>query len=193
MDGDVMKPQMLDLHDEKNSVQTRKISHARTFAQINFDVPGKVQAWQRAGDRIVTAKSGRQFVSHYTQKKTRDYEEYVGWRAKKQMRGQSLTHEPVQLMFNAYIVVPKSWPKWKRELALSGRIEPTCKPDLDNIEKAIKDGLTGIVWHDDSQVVSGQKNKFYAEEAKLTVAVKVTGGYPSSITKNPANAATSTQ
>ena len=36
-----MKTQMLDLHDEKNSVQKRKISHARTFAQIDFEVPGK--------------------------------------------------------------------------------------------------------------------------------------------------------
>jgi len=188
-----MQPQMLDLNDEKNSVQKRKISHARTFAQLNFEVPGKPHGKARARSRIVTAKTGKQFTSHYTPKTTRDYEEYVGWRAKKEMRGQVKTDRPVQMMFHAYFEVPKSWPKWKRDLALSGRIEPTCKPDLDNIEKSIMDGLNGIVWNDDAQVVTVTKNKFYAESACVRVCVKTTGMFPANITKNPANAATSTQ
>ena len=187
-----MKPQMLDLHDEKNSVQTRKISHARTFAQIDFEVPGKPHGKERTGDDIRTNKDGKQFTSHYTPSKTREYEEYVGWRALKQMHEQVKTDRPVQMMFHAYFEVPKSWPNWKRDLALSGRIEPTCKPDLDNIEKSIMDGLNGVVWHDDAQVVTVTKNKFYAESARVCVCVKTTGMYPANITKNP-YAATPTQ
>jgi len=188
-----MKPQMLDLHDEKNSVQKRKISHARTFAQIDFEVPGKPHGKERTGDDIRTNKDGKQFTSHYTPSKTREYEEYVGWRAKKEMRGQVKTDRPVQVMFHAYFKVPKSWPKWKRELALKGRIEPTVKPDIDNVEKSILDGLNGIVWNDDAQVVKVTKDKFYAESACVRVCVKITGMYPANITKNPAHAATSTQ
>ena len=181
-----MNTQVLDLkHDEIGEKTLKTPSRLRTFAQLNFDVPGKPQGKARARSQIVTAKDGRQFTSHYTPKKTREYEEYVGWRAKREMRGQSKTSEPVQLMFNAYIEVPKSWPNWKRDLALAGKIEPTCKPDIDNIEKALLDGLNGVVWHDDAQVVSVQKNKYYARNPQVTVAVKVTGGFPANIKKNP--------
>ena len=38
----------------------------------------------------------------------------------------------------------------------------TAKPDIDNIDKAVKDCLTGIVWKDDSQIVKGSSAKFVA-------------------------------
>jgi Holliday junction resolvase RusA-like endonuclease len=43
------------------------------------------------------------------------------------------------------------------------RCPHTCKPDLDNLVKAIKDCLSGLVWHDDAQVC-------YMSCAKLYVA-----------------------
>lgn len=41
-------------------------------------------------------------------------------------------------------------------------VEHTKKPDKDNLEKAVKDALTGIVWVDDSQVWSSQTFKVIA-------------------------------
>jgi Holliday junction resolvase RusA-like endonuclease len=36
----------------------------------------------------------------------------------------------------------------------------TAKPDRDNIDKAVYDCLTGIVWRDDSQIVKGLSVKY---------------------------------
>lgn len=37
-----------------------------------------------------------------------------------------------------------------------------CKPDRDNLEKALLDALKGIIWIDDAQVCDGQVQKMYA-------------------------------
>lgn len=39
----------------------------------------------------------------------------------------------------------------------------TKKPDIDKLERSINDALTGVVWHDDSQVVTVFKHKRVAE------------------------------
>ena len=54
----------------------------------------------------------------------------------------------------------------------------TPKPDLDNVEKALKDAMTGIVWLDDSQVCRKESWKVYAagnESAKVEVAIRELG------------------
>ena len=50
--------------------------------------------------------------------------------------------------------IPASWSKRDREEAMQGRKECTVKPDIDNMVKAVLDGLNGVAWHDDKQVVS---------------------------------------
>lgn len=49
--------------------------------------------------------------------------------------------------------------RWKRRPM--PREWHTSKPDLDNLEKSIKDALTGTVWIDDAQVCSVEKRKLY--------------------------------
>jgi len=39
----------------------------------------------------------------------------------------------------------------------------TKKPDVDNLAKAVKDALRGIVYHDDSQIVEAHLYKTYGE------------------------------
>ena len=39
---------------------------------------------------------------------------------------------------------------------------PTVKPDLDKLVRAVKDGLTGVVYGDDSQVIKIDAVKLYA-------------------------------
>jgi len=48
----------------------------------------------------------------------------------------------------------------------------TCTPDLDNIEKAIWDGLNGVVWLDDKQVVINHTMKVWGA-SRLDVGVQV--------------------
>jgi len=45
------------------------------------------------------------------------------------------------------------------------------KPDVDNMEKACKDAMKGIVWHDDNQVVCVWHFKQYAEVPKVQIFV----------------------
>ena len=56
---------------------------------------------------------------------------------------------------------------------LSGEIKPTKKPDIDNITKCILDGLNGVAYRDDTQVVEVSAKKIYAEKAEVKVEIEV--------------------
>ena len=63
---------------------------------------------------------------------------------------------PVELVVHVCFKRPKSSKpddRWK-----------TTKPDLDNILKAVMDAGNGILWEDDSQVVTISASKFQAKE-----------------------------
>lgn len=69
---------------------------------------------------------------------------------------------PLTLKVKAYLPVPMSWSGKRIGQAESGAIKPTCKPDLDNLVKHLKDCLTTTCfWHDDRQVVSLVAAKLY--------------------------------
>jgi len=50
---------------------------------------------------------------------------------------------------------------------------PTVKPDLTNLRKAAEDGLTGVVWKDDAQVVMGQTVKVYADRVTPRTVIDI--------------------
>ena len=50
---------------------------------------------------------------------------------------------------------------------------PTSKPDLSNFVKAIEDALNGVVYHDDSQIVSEYTHKRYADSIAPCVIVTI--------------------
>lgn len=76
----------------------------------------------------------------------------------------------IALTIKVYRSIPKSMPKGKRALALSGQLRPTSRPDLDNYVK-VKDALNGIVWRDDSQVVRIVAEKYYSETPRIEFTV----------------------
>lgn len=58
---------------------------------------------------------------------------------------------------------PKSAPK---------RVQhPTSRPDLDNLLKAIKDALRGVVYRDDSQIVALTATKKYGQAPGVSIRV----------------------
>ena len=135
--------------------------------KISFIVPGVPVAKGRA--RSAVTKSGR--TVHYTPAKTRTYERTVAWVATGEMCGRQPLSGPLELTLRFTLPIPNSWPKWKRERALTGGIRPTGPPDLDNLSKAIKDGLNGVLWGDDSQVCVTHSEKRYGTVAQTDVCV----------------------
>lgn len=69
-------------------------------------------------------------------------------------RAWAVAEDAVVLEVTFYLPRPKSLPK---------RVIEHCKkPDLDKLLRATKDALTGVLWRDDSQVVSVTGTKAYA-------------------------------
>lgn len=71
----------------------------------------------------------------------------------------------------ARFAIAPSWPKKKRIAALVGALRPATTPDADNLVKCL-DGLNGVVWVDDRQIVDAVVRKVYSERPGLTVTVE---------------------
>lgn len=106
----------------------------------------------------------------YTPAGTRSYEDLVGRMATVAMRGKDAFTGPLHLDMKAHFIVPVSWPASKRSDAIAGLIKPIGKPDLDNIIKAISDGMQNIVFRDDAAIVSVSCSKVYAAGDPFVVA-----------------------
>lgn len=117
----------------------------------------------------VTRRPG--FVHVYTPKETELVQQALAWKGKAAMRGRLVLECPLAVMLYAMMPVPRSWPNKKRDAALSGAIFHTSTPDGDNIFKLAADGLNGIIWKDDKQIVRHMVVKEYAEQPGLIVEV----------------------
>jgi len=54
----------------------------------------------------------------------------------------------------------------------SKRIFPSVKPDLDKLIRAVLDGLTGVAYEDDSQVILIQSSKTYGEKQGVWIGIE---------------------
>ena len=52
------------------------------------------------------------------------------------------------------------------------RAFPSVKPDLDKLIRAVLDGLTGVVYEDDSQVILIQSSKTYGEKQGVWIGIE---------------------
>ena len=107
----------------------------------------------------------------YTDAGTRAYELKLAWQAKQGMRGKPPLEGPLHLSVIAYMPIPKHMSKKDKIAAERGEIVPIGKIDIDNIAKSAMDGLNGIVFHDDNQVVLASICKFYSENPRLRISV----------------------
>lgn len=80
---------------------------------------------------------------------------------------------PIRMNLTFYLIRPQSHYNSKGLLKESAKLLlPVTKPDLDNAEKAIKDAMNSIVWHDDCQVVKVTKEKIYGDVGKVEIEVE---------------------
>lgn len=134
---------------------------------VEFFVDGKPQGKGRAK---YSARGS--FVRAYTPAKTRTYEQHI-----KECAQNALgcpTNEfmgEVRMIVVSYFEPPKTASKKKKALMIGKLIPYLKKPDLDNIAKSVCDALNGVLYEDDSQIVSLHISKSYADKEGLKVIV----------------------
>lgn len=111
----------------------------------------------KARPRFGRTKSGQ--VVTFTPQKTRDYERGIRALAQVAMVGKTVLEGPVKVTIKAYFA-HKTKTGWH-----------VYRPDLDNIIKAVLDGLNGTVFDDDALVCQLVATKEYGEEERVEVQV----------------------
>jgi len=135
---------------------------------LKLFIAGEPVPKDRPRGRVVIPKGGRPFVQFYEEKKSAEWTEHVAEEAKGQVKkipvagqGQDfvlpLQECRVIITIRYNLTKPKSYPK--------RIIWPTKKPDSDNLEKAVLDGLVqGRIIADDALVTDTYHYKRYADE-----------------------------
>ncbi len=77
----------------------------------------------------------------------------------------------IGLKITAYYPIAKSTSKKKKELMLTGAINPTKKPDCDNVIKIIADSLNQIAYKDDAQIVECSMVKKFDEVPRTEIEI----------------------
>lgn len=123
-------------------------------ATFSFVVPGRPQGKGRP----------RFYKGHaYTPDSTRRYEALIREtaRAAAKKAGWKIADSGVHVHVDALFPVPKSWPREKKAAAERDELTPG-KPDIDNVVKAVLDGLNGVAYTDDKAVKAISASKKYA-------------------------------
>ncbi|HIM33762.1 MAG TPA: RusA family crossover junction endodeoxyribonuclease [Candidatus Poseidoniales archaeon] len=115
--------------------------------RIEFTIPGKPVAqgrprFYRKGSYVVATdpQASKVYKADIA---------YVAQRAREEAGVAGLFEGPLGLRVVAYFPCPKS--KWRKRVPRPEEHHDK-RPDADNLAKAVKDGLSGVLYHDDGQV-----------------------------------------
>jgi Holliday junction resolvase RusA-like endonuclease len=135
---------------------------------IYFTVPGPPRGKGRP--RFARTGSG---VRTYTPTETAAYENLVRLAFDRAAGYKQLPKQlPIVLTVHAHCPIPKSYSKRFREGAsLDCNVPHPKKPDMDNVVKAVLDGLNGAAFADDAQVYSIRAEKWYSANPRLEVTL----------------------
>ena len=132
--------------------------------KLTFEIEPVEQARPRA------TRMGRG-IRLYDPKKVSVYKKQLAMMCKFQYKDQPLSGQlTVNLKF--YRHVQSSVSKKERKLRLIGAHRPTVKPDVDNYIKSTLDGLNGLLWEDDNQIVKIVAEKYYSEHPRIEIEVR---------------------
>ena len=115
--------------------------------RIRFTIPGKPVAQGRP--RFY--RRGK-YVSAVDPQASRVYKADISYIAKKELEKigfEKLMEGAIGLKIKAYFPCPKS--QYRKTNPRPERHHPK-RPDADNIAKSVKDGLNGVLYHDDGQI-----------------------------------------
>ena len=106
----------------------------------------------------------------YDPKKVSVYKKQLAMMCKFQYKQEPLTG-PLKVELNFFSHVQSSLSKKERALRLSGSHRPVVKPDTDNYIKSTLDGLNGLLWEDDNQIVDLIAHKYYSDNPRVEIEV----------------------
>ncbi len=129
------------------------------MVQIQFTVPAVPKAQPRQRQRVVK-KGDKSFVMNYTPQAApvQDFKATVRMAAREAYDGPPLDGP---LRCDLTFVFPRTLAQtWKTRPM--PRLGHDKKPDRDNLDKAVMDSLTGLLWVDDAQICDGRIMKLIA-------------------------------
>lgn len=129
---------------------------------ISFTVPGKPEPWRRS------RTNGKR---HFKDAKTATNQLAWGFAARAAMKGSAPLSGPLVATVDAYFPIPKAASKATRAAMVSGQIPYLPRPDAENLAKNL-DGLNGVAFADDAQIVRLVVSKFYAEAPCVKVRIE---------------------
>lgn len=75
----------------------------------------------------------------------------------------------VDIMF--HMPIPKASSKSRMSDMRVWKVVPVTRPDLDNMGYVVTNAMNGIMYKDDSQIVSLAMHKRYGETAKIVIKI----------------------
>lgn len=132
--------------------------------KLTFDFPPVAQARPRA------TRFGRG-IRLYDLKQVHVYKAQLAESAQFMYHGEPLTG-PLKVELWFYRPVQKSISKKERVLRLTGAHRPIVKSDVDNYIKSTLDGLNGLLWEDDRQIVDIIAHKYYSDHPRIEIEVE---------------------
>ncbi len=78
---------------------------------------------------------------------------------------------PFGITITAVYPIPKNESKRRRTQMIEGNVLPICRPDVDNILKAVLDALNGTAYTDDKNATESAIKKVYGVTPGLLVTI----------------------
>lgn len=144
---------------------------------LNFELIGIPKPHQSVKGRVrynpITHKN---YVQTYQPQDVVNMQKSLAWQIVQQIpSGFVPTKNPVMIRVQFVFPPLKTWPKWKERMFEEGITfyKPT-KPDLqDNLMKNLADSMEGIIYQNDSQIISVFSEKVYGRVPKTVVSIKI--------------------
>lgn len=108
-------------------------------------------------------------------KRSRPWKDLISQAAGPVMGGRALLDCALAVSFTFYVRRPKGHYSKRGGLLPSAPPFPTVKPDVLKLARAVEDALSGVVYRDDSQIVTEHLVKRYGEPERVELTITTAG------------------
>ena len=136
--------------------------------KLFFEVEGKPKS-KRTG----TISTKGRFAKLIKNPETATFENLIKILFSSKHMSHATTEKPVKIEIKAFFRPPNNFSKKKMQL-IQGDEYPICKkPDCSNIIKVVEDGLNGIAFYDDKQIIDTSCRKFYSNRERTEIIITI--------------------